>query len=323
MSEEKFESLLASLTVSEIKQIIKDYNDTCVKEDRKGEKMRGYSRLNKDGLIDFVITSLSEKEIQRYYEKYSAKYMNDLTRETLELINGTDKRERIEELNKLPEEDGYEVIIKGIRWEETASVAIEGDIPYGNCSCRIGRSFGLCRHQMVIFLKLIDEGRINPEDLPFKTDESWKKIYEDRVDAVSSKIKLKEDADVVFAGNYRIYVDEDNEIVTVQWEGEYPGKKIYEIKDEKPADVESWVVEQVLDKILKPIKITKKEGSPRPLKVDRYGVIAKIFHHEKTRKKLIRYFETMPDLPNEEQEIYEYLQKSLETNENPESYIKE
>lgn len=321
MTEEKFETLLASMTVSEIKQIIKDYNDLCVKEDRKEHKMKGYSRLNKDGLIDFVITSLSDKEIDTYYSKYSKIYMNNLTRDTLELVNGEDKRERITAINELSGEDGYEVEVKGIRWEETASVAIEKGKPYGDCSCRIGSSFGLCRHQMVIFLKLIDEGRIKPEDLPYEIDETWHKIFDEKIDAVSSKVKSKDEADIIFSGNYRIYIDAENEIVTVEWEGDYAGKKVYDIKKEE-TDVESWVVQQVLDKILQPIKITKKEGSPRPLKVDKYGVVAKLFQHDHTKKKLLRYFKTMPELPEEEDEIYEYLQKDLEINENPTNYKK-
>ncbi|MHA1143626.1 MAG: hypothetical protein ACTSRW_02745 [Candidatus Helarchaeota archaeon] len=305
MSEEQFQRLLKSMSGARLKQLIKDYNDECIREGRKEDKMKGYSKLKKDELVDFISSFLSEDEKEKLYEKLAPEFAKDLIQAAISLMLGEDKREKVIKTKKI-EPKGYQIEIKGFQWDNEASIQVEDEAIESECTCRIGENEGICRHQIVLFLILHEKGEIKLDQFPFKVKESWLDKLKKDSQKILSQLRPEEDADIIFDDNYKIFINGD--FVTLQWEGEYAGKTTKDIAQEKD-DLETWIAKKVTDLILKPLK---RRGRPRFFIRDGFDSISKIMDREKLVTKILKKFQAVDaDLPGDPGTLEQYLRSQL------------
>lgn len=307
MEAENFSLLLRSMTGTRIKEIIKEYNERCKREDRSADKMKGYSKYNKEELIDFIDSFLSEDEKTEYYNKLAPNFLKGLISSAIALLLEEDKREKIVNHERVSKGIGLEIEVKGWQWENEASVRMEGGSTDRSCTCRIGETDGFCVHQMTIYLILFSNKEISLVDFPFEIKEEWLKPLVKHEKDVLRQLKTEEDADIVFSDNYRIFIDGD--LVTLQWEGDYAGKKTKDISKEKD-DPETWIAKKAVERLLKPLKYSDQ---PRSLVKDTYGIITKIMERPKLVVKILNKFQAVnPELPADEADLERFLKEMVE-----------
>lgn len=147
--------LLQSLNVDELKQICRTY------------EIKGFSKLKKIELIDFVLDSLAEEE---YKELLKQKELDIISSEidlALKKIRGED-RETIEDIKIINEkEHEIELTFKGFNWETKSYLSITPkniNNPERDCDCRIGSNMGFCNHFWVGFIISLKEGYFKLSD---------------------------------------------------------------------------------------------------------------------------------------------------------------
>jgi hypothetical protein len=313
-NESEFEILLKSMYTTGLKGMIKDYNDKCIKEGRKEDKIKGYSTYKKDELVEMLNSFFDLNEKQKIYDEKASAFTKELVENAINLVLGKFKREKISDAKKEKNPSGIVFEIKGFSWEEEAYVYLsDADYKFDrDCTCRIGSADGVCIHQMAGFLFLLSDKKIKKSDIPIDIDYPWFSDFEDSVKNLSSHLKSKDDADIEWEDDYQIFIDGD--IIITQWGGPYPGKKSINATDIDES-VDDWVAKKVTDKILKPIKVTKLEGYPNLPVKDNYDIIKKIMERPKLVKKILNKFKKIqsvePDLPIEDKELEDFLKSKL------------
>jgi len=164
--------LLQSLNVDDLKDICRDFG------------IKGYSRLKKAELIEFIIDSLAEEEIADLIKQKEVKIIGDEIDLAIKKINGED-REKIESIKIVNEkEHEIEILFKGFNWENTVFLAINPkniENPLRDCDCRVGANMGFCNHFWVGFIFSFKQGFFKLSDwtltnLPEKFEERIKSI---------------------------------------------------------------------------------------------------------------------------------------------------
>ena len=163
--------LLQSLNLDELKQICRDFN------------IKGFSRYKKSELIEFLLDSLSEEELEVVINQKELDIISDEINLALKKINGED-RESIVDINIVnPENHEIELSFKGFNWEIESYLSITSKNmkdPERDCDCRIGTNMGLCSHFWVGFILSLKEGY-------FKLDEwTLSKLPENFEDKIKS-----------------------------------------------------------------------------------------------------------------------------------------
>ncbi|MFX1324232.1 MAG: Rho termination factor N-terminal domain-containing protein [Promethearchaeota archaeon] len=163
--------LLQSLNVDELKQICRDFN------------IKGFSRYKKSELIEFLLDSLSEEELEEVINQKELGIISDEIDLALKKINGED-RESLIDINIVnPENHEVELLFKGFNWEIESYLSITSKNmkdPERDCDCRIGANMGLCSHFWVGFILSLKEGY-------FKLDEwTLSKLPENFEDKINS-----------------------------------------------------------------------------------------------------------------------------------------
>ncbi|MFX0080706.1 MAG: Rho termination factor N-terminal domain-containing protein [Candidatus Hodarchaeota archaeon] len=147
--------LLHSLNVDDLKKICRDF------------EIKGFSRLKKSELIEFVLDSLSEEELGDLLDQKELEIILDGINLALKKINGED-RESVSEINIVnPENHEIEISFKGFNWEVSSFLSITPkniDDPDRDCDCRIGSNMGFCSHFWVGFILSLKEGFFNLKD---------------------------------------------------------------------------------------------------------------------------------------------------------------
>ena len=147
--------LLHSLNVDDLKEICREYN------------IRGYSRLKKAELIEFIIDSLAEEEIGDLIKEKELKIIGDAIDLAIKKINGKE-RETVESIKIINEkEHEIEILFKGFNWENVVFLAINPknvDNPLRDCDCRIGANMGFCSHFWVGFIFSLKQGYFKLSD---------------------------------------------------------------------------------------------------------------------------------------------------------------
>ena len=147
--------LLHSLNVDDLKEICREYN------------VRGYSRLKKAELIEFIIDSLAEEEIADLIKEKELKIIGDAIDLAIKKING-EERETVESIKVVNEkEHEVEILFKGFNWENVVFIAINPkniDNPLRDCDCRIGANMGFCSHFWVGFIFSLKQGYFKLSD---------------------------------------------------------------------------------------------------------------------------------------------------------------
>jgi len=135
--------LLQSPNVNELKQICRDF------------EIKGFSRLTKSELIDFILDSLAEEEFKEVLKQKELEIISNQIDLAIKKINGED-RESIAEIKIVnPNEHEIELTFKGWNWEVSSFLSIipkNISNPERDCDCRIGSEMGFCSHFWIGFI---------------------------------------------------------------------------------------------------------------------------------------------------------------------------
>ncbi|TFG07032.1 MAG: hypothetical protein EU539_06050 [Promethearchaeota archaeon] len=147
--------LLQSLNVKELKGICKEF------------EIKGYSRLVKAELIDFILDSLANEELTVLLKDKELEIVSKEIELALNKINGQD-RESIESIKIVnPDRHEVEINFKGWNWDVTSYLAIRDDNiddPERDCDCRVGSNLGFCNHFWVGFIFSLKQEYFKLED---------------------------------------------------------------------------------------------------------------------------------------------------------------
>jgi len=147
--------LLQSLSVDDLKQVCRDF------------EIKGYSKLKKSDLAEFILDSLSEEELEDLIKQKELDIISDGLNLAFKKINGED-RENISEIKIVnPKNHEIEITFKGFNWDVSSYLSITPkniNDPERDCDCRIGSNMGLCSHFWVGFILSLKEGFLKVED---------------------------------------------------------------------------------------------------------------------------------------------------------------
>jgi hypothetical protein len=135
--------LFQSLGVDDLKQICRNFN------------IKGYSKLKKSEIIDFILDSLAEEELKQLLKQEEMEIISDGIDLAIKKITGED-RERIAEIKVVnPDNHEVEILFKGWNWEVESFLSITKqniNNPNRDCDCRIGANMGFCSHFWIGFI---------------------------------------------------------------------------------------------------------------------------------------------------------------------------
>ena len=186
--------LLQSLNVDILKQVIRDF------------ELKGYSKLKKLELIDFILDSLSDEELK---ELLKAKELDILSNEidlAINKIKGANRESLVEIKVVNPDDHEIELLFKGWTWEIKSFLSITPkniDDPERDCDCRIGSNMGFCSHFWIGFILSLKEGffklkdwnlTILPEDFEKRIESIKLSISGEEGDSKGESISLVDDS---------------------------------------------------------------------------------------------------------------------------------
>jgi len=147
--------LFQSLKLDDLKQICRAF------------QIKGFSKLKKTELIEFILDSLAEEEISEVIKNRELEIISSEIDLALKKINGED-RESIESIKIVnPDLHEIEIQFKGFNWESTSFLSITKeniDNPERDCDCRVGSNMGFCNHFWVGFIFSLKEGYFKISD---------------------------------------------------------------------------------------------------------------------------------------------------------------
>ena len=147
--------LLQSLNLGELKQICRDF------------EIKGYSKFKKSDLIEFILDSLSEEELDDLIGQKELEIISEEINLAFKKINGED-RESISDIKIVnPKSHEIELSFKGFNWDVSSYLSITPkniQDPERDCDCRTGSNMGLCSHFWVGFILSLKEGFLKVED---------------------------------------------------------------------------------------------------------------------------------------------------------------
>jgi hypothetical protein len=147
--------LLQSLNVDKLKQICRDFD------------IKGFSKLKKSELIEFILDSLAEEELEEFIKQKELELISDGINSALKIIDGGE-RETITEIKIVnPKNHEVEIKFKGFNWETVSYLSITAknvNDPERDCDCRIGSNLGFCGHFWVGFILSLKEGYFKLSD---------------------------------------------------------------------------------------------------------------------------------------------------------------
>lgn len=308
------------MNLEKIKSIIKEYNDQCIKANKKDEKITS-SGKKKDDLIKDILNAIPDEEKQKFYDKIEPDFITGLLNDTLQFLGGNDKREKIVKISDLSKGNGITIDVKGLQWEESATIELLSNSKFfTKCSCRVGSSDGICRHLLAGFLILLNRNKITMSQMPLEIPIKQADNLLNKLKVVVSQKTEKDDADIVMEGEYRLFIDSQQYSVTTEWEGDYAGKKIKGYTSYE--ELENEITKQIAEKIIGNIKSKRDDpekkvsGQVRFLIIDKFGIISKIFARQSLVEKISRKLGSI-GLSTNEEEIYNLLIENLEINNNP------
>ncbi len=186
--------LLQYPNVNDLKQICRDFN------------IKGFSKLKKSDLIEFVLDSLAEEELNDLIEQKELEIITEGIELALNKISGNDQ-ELISNLKIVNDkEHEVEINFKGMNWDVISYLSITEeniDDPERDCDCRIGSALGLCSHFWVGFIFSLKRGWF---DLKNWNLTKLPKDFQKKIDA----IKILENEEAQGGKEFRL-IDESSE----------------------------------------------------------------------------------------------------------------
>lgn len=160
--------LLQYLNVDGLKQICRDFG------------IKGFSKLKKSELIEFILDSLAEEELEELIKQKELEIISEGINLALKKIDGED-RETISEIKIVnPKNHEVEIKFKGFNWEIGSYLSITPtniNDPERDCDCRIGSNLGFCGHFWVVFILSLKEGYFKLSDWTLtKLPENFEKL---------------------------------------------------------------------------------------------------------------------------------------------------
>jgi hypothetical protein len=144
--------LFQSLNVDNLKQICRDF------------EIKGYSKLKKSELVDFILDSLSEEELEDLISQKELEIVSDEIDVAFKKISGED-RESITNIKIVnPKNHEIELSFKGFNWDVSSYISITPENihdPERDCDCRSGSNMGFCSHFWVGFILSLKESFFN------------------------------------------------------------------------------------------------------------------------------------------------------------------
>ncbi len=161
--------LLQFLNVDDLKQICRDF------------EIKGFSKLKKSELTDFILDSLAEEELKELLQQKEIEIISAGIDLAIKKINGED-RESIAEIKIInPSKHEIELKFKGWNWETQSYLSISPNNignPERDCDCRIGANMGFCSHFWIGFIYSLKQNWLKLDDwtLTVLPDDFEKKI---------------------------------------------------------------------------------------------------------------------------------------------------
>ncbi|MHA1376112.1 MAG: hypothetical protein ACTSR7_17690 [Promethearchaeota archaeon] len=144
-----FNIFLRSLTLPKIKELINRYNE-IVLVDSSDKKLKGYSILKKQDIVEFVDINVDNKLKKNLYNEFEKDFVENLVSNALSLISGEHKVEKIQNAIIIAGGRGYNVWFSSKYGSHKASLQLVAKTVVRDCNCKIGENQGLCLHQMAI-----------------------------------------------------------------------------------------------------------------------------------------------------------------------------
>ena len=150
--------IMQSLNLDALKQVCRDF------------ELKGYSKLKKLELIDFILDSLSDEELKELLKNKELEIISGEIDLAIKKIKG-EERENLVEIKVVnpddPDEHEIELYFKGWNWENTSFLSITPNNinnPERDCDCRIGSNMGFCSHFWVGFIFSLKQNYFKLED---------------------------------------------------------------------------------------------------------------------------------------------------------------
>jgi len=161
--------LLQYLGVDDLKQICRDF------------EIKGFSKLKKSEIIDFILDSLAEEELKKLLQQKEIEIISAGIDLAIKKINGED-RESIAEIKIVnPSKHEIELKFKGWNWKTQSYLSINSKNimnPERDCDCKIGANMGFCSHFWIGFIYSLKQNWFKLKDwaLTALPDDFEKKI---------------------------------------------------------------------------------------------------------------------------------------------------
>lgn len=218
--------LLQSLNVDKLKQICRDF------------EIKGFSKFKKSELIEFILDSLAEEELEEFIKQKELELISDGINSALKIIDGGE-RETITEIKIVnPKNHEVEIKFKGFNWETVSYLSITAknvNDPERDCDCRIGSNLGFCGHFWVGFILSIKEGYFKLSDwaltkLPDNFEELIKPVKismpDTSAEGAGKRKLVDESSEGIILMNFlgkSITIYEGNILETVERQSEFQG----------------------------------------------------------------------------------------------------
>lgn len=181
--------LMQSLNVDALKQICRDF------------ELKGYSRLKKLELIDFILDSLADEELKELLKEKEMEIISNGIDLAIKKIKGEDRENVVEIRVVNPDEHEIELFFKGWNWEVSSFLSITPkniNDPERDCDCRIGSNMGFCSHFWVGFIVSLKEGFFKLDDwnLTILPENFEKNIQSIVISAISGE-EVKEEGEPI------------------------------------------------------------------------------------------------------------------------------
>ena len=176
--------------------LLQSFNIEKLKNTCKEFSIKGYSKLKKKDLVEFLLDSLSEEEISSFIKEKELDIISEGIQSAIDKIKGTE-RERINNIKIInPDNHEVEFVFKGMNWETKSFLSITTDNienPERDCDCRIGSEMGFCGHFWVGFIFSLkrDYFKLSDWNVTVLPDNFDKIIKDIKISAPDSNIPIR------------------------------------------------------------------------------------------------------------------------------------
>lgn len=141
--------ILQILLVNDLKEVCKEF------------EIRGYSKLSKQKIIEFLCDNLSQEEILTFLKERELGLISSEIAKALLTINKKSEEKIVKIRIVNPDLNEVEITFETFRWGGSSFLSITEDNiddPERDCICRIGSNMGFCSHFWIGFIYSLKKG---------------------------------------------------------------------------------------------------------------------------------------------------------------------